>query len=60
METDKNNFAYRSISRHIINLAEPMIIAQLINVLYNVIDRVYIGRIPNVATLAMGGLYVYH
>ena len=35
METDKNNFAYGSISRHIINLAEPMIIAQLINVLYN-------------------------
>ncbi len=60
METDKNNFAYGSIPRHIINLAEPMIIAQLINVLYNVIDRVYIGRIPNVATLAMGGLYVYH
>jgi hypothetical protein len=25
-----------------------------------VIDRVYIGRIPNVATLAMEGLYVYH
>ena len=60
METDKNNFAYGSISRHIINLAEPMIIAQLINVLYNVIDRVYIGRIPNVATLAMEGVYVYH
>ena len=29
---------------------------QLINVLYNVIDRIYIGRIPHVATLAMGGL----
>lgn len=56
MEINKNNFACGSISRHIINLAGPMIVAQLINVLYNVIDRVYIGRIPEVATLAMGGL----
>lgn len=52
----ENNFAKGSIARHIVNIAGPMIIAQLINVLYNVIDRVYIGRIPNVATLAMGGL----
>ena len=56
MTTDKNNFAYGSVVRHIVNLAGPMIVAQLINVLYNVIDRVYIGRIPGVATLAMGGL----
>lgn len=56
MIDDKNNFAHGSVVRHIINLAGPMIIAQLINVLYNVIDRIYIGRIPNVATLAMGGL----
>ncbi|MGN1182085.1 MAG: MATE family efflux transporter [Faecalibacillus sp.] len=44
------------MSRHIMNIAGPMIIAQLINVLYNVIDRIYIGRIPHVSTLAMGGL----
>ena len=56
MGKDENNFARGSIPRHIINLAGPMIVAQLINVLYNVIDRIYIGRIPHVATLAMGGL----
>lgn len=56
MEINKNNFAQGSIARHIINLAGPMIVAQLINVLYNVIDRVYIGRIPEISTLAMGGL----
>lgn len=55
MKTE-NNFAQGSVPRHIINLAGPMIVAQLINVLYNVIDRIYIGRIPDVATLAMGGL----
>jgi len=52
----QNDFSTGKISRHIINIAGPMIVAQLINVLYNVIDRIYIGRIPKVATLAMGGL----
>lgn len=55
MET-QNNFAIGSIPKHIMSIAGPMIVAQLINVLYNVIDRIYIGRIPHVATLAMGGL----
>ena len=55
MET-QNNFAKGSMAKHIISIAGPMIVAQLINVLYNVIDRIYIGRIPDVATLAMGGL----
>ena len=54
MET-QNNFAIGSIPKHIRSIAGPMIVAQLINVLYNVIDRIYIGRIPHVATLAMGG-----
>lgn len=53
---EKNNFAIESMSKHILNIAGPMIVAQLINVLYNIVDRVYIGRIPDVATLAMGGL----
>ncbi len=55
MET-KNDFSKGSVAKHIMSIAGPMIVAQLINVLYNVIDRIYIGRIPNVATLAMGGL----
>lgn len=52
----QNDFSTGKMSKHIINIAGPMIVAQLINVLYNVIDRIYIGRIPQVATLAMGGL----
>ena len=56
MKINKYNFAQGCIAKHITNLAGPMIVAQLINVLYNVIDRVYIGRIPEISTLAMGGL----
>ena len=51
-----HDFKTGSMAKHIVNIAGPMIVAQLINVLYNVIDRVFIGRIPHVATLAMGGL----
>ncbi|MCD8027769.1 MAG: MATE family efflux transporter [Erysipelotrichaceae bacterium] len=56
MNDNQNNFAVGSVSKHILSLAGPMIVAQLINVLYNVIDRIYIGRIGSNATLAMSGL----
>ncbi|WP_435372898.1 MATE family efflux transporter [Allocoprobacillus halotolerans] len=52
----QNNFAIGSVSQHILHIAGPMIVAKLINVLYNVVDRIYIGRLPEVATLAMSGL----
>ncbi|MGN6712937.1 MATE family efflux transporter [Anaerocolumna jejuensis] len=39
-----------------LRLALPMTLAQLINVLYSVIDRIYIGLIPRNATLSMTGI----
>ena len=56
MENRKNDFTKGSVARNIINLAIPMTLAQLINVLYNIVDRIFIGRIDNGATLAMSGL----
>lgn len=53
---EQNNFALGSVSQHILHIAGPMIVAQFINVLYNVVDRIYIGRLPEVATLAMSSL----
>ena len=46
-----------SIGKLLISLALPAIIAQLVNVLYNIIDRVFIGRIPN-GEIAMAGVGV--
>lgn len=37
----ENDFSQGSVARNIIELALPMTIAQLINVLYNVVDRIY-------------------
>lgn len=44
------------IGRLIRELALPGIVAQVINLLYNIVDRIYIGRIPEIGSLALGGI----
>ena len=56
MEAVQNDFSKGSIVKNIINLAIPMTLAQLINVLYNVVDRIYIGRIPGAGSLPLTGV----
>ena len=52
----KSDFSKGSIVRNIMSLAVPLTLAQLINVLYNIVDRIYIGRIPEHATASLTGL----
>lgn len=52
----KNDFTKGSVGGSILRLALPMTLAQLINILYNVVDRIYIGRIPGTGRLALTGL----
>ena len=42
--------------RHILSLAAPMTLAQLINVLYSVVDRIYIGHLPHASAQALTGI----
>ena len=53
-----NDFSRGSIPSNIIKLALPMTLAQLINIFYNVVDRMYIGRIPEASSLALTGVGV--
>lgn len=46
------------ISKLIFSLGIPAVAAQLINVLYNIVDRIYIGNIPNYGDLALTGVGV--
>lgn len=46
-----------NIKKLLVTLALPAIIAQLVNVLYNIVDRIFIGRIPN-GEMAMAGVGV--
>ncbi|MGN1141815.1 MAG: MATE family efflux transporter [Oliverpabstia sp.] len=53
---ETNDFSQGSVKQNILRLAGPMTLAQLINLLYNIIDRMYIGHLPENATLALTGL----
>ncbi len=53
---ETNDFSQGSVKENILRLAGPMTLAQLINLLYNIIDRMYIGHLPENATLALTGL----
>lgn len=56
MQEKQNDFTQGSMARNIMGLAIPMTAAQLINVLYSVVDRIYIGHLPDASTLALTGL----
>ena len=56
MASKEHDFSVGSIPRNIISLALPMTAAQLINVLYSVVDRMYIGHIPDAAANALTGV----
>ncbi len=52
----QNDFSKGSVVKNILSIALPMTVAQLINILYNVVDRMYIGHIPGYDTLPLTGL----
>ena len=56
MSKRSNDLGNDSVGRLVVRLAFPAIIAQLVNVLYNIVDRIYIGHIPEVGDLALTGL----
>lgn len=53
---ERNDFSRGSVVRHILSLAAPMTLAQLINVLYSVVDRIYIGHLPHASAQALTGI----
>lgn len=57
----QNNRAFlgtEPVGKLLLKLAVPTVIAQLINMLYNVVDRIYIGHIPGEGSMALTGIGV--
>lgn len=52
------NLGSESVGKLLFKLSLPAIVAQLINVMYNMVDRMYIGHIPNVGASALTGVGV--
>lgn len=52
------DFSKGSVRKNIMRLAVPMTLAQIINVLYNIVDRIFIGRMESGSSLALTGVGV--
>ena len=58
MKDKKEMLGSAPIGGLLFQLALPTVVAQLINMLYNVVDRIYIGHMPKVGDLALTGVGV--
>ncbi len=50
------DFSSERVTSNIIKAATPLLFAQVLNLLYNIVDRIYIARIPEVGTTALGAV----
>ncbi|MBE6773883.1 MAG: MATE family efflux transporter [Ruminococcaceae bacterium] len=58
MNDSKEFLATEPIGKLLLKLAIPTVIAQVVNMLYNIVDRIYIGHIPGDGSLALTGVGV--
>ena len=52
----QNDFSQGSVARNILSIAVPMTVAQVVNILYSLVDRMYIGHIPGVGHTSLTGM----
>lgn len=57
-DRNKNQLGTAPIGPLLFKLAVPTVMAQIINMLYNVVDRIYLGHIPGEGSLALTGVGV--
>ena len=58
MQDQKALLGSAPLGKLLFKLSVPTVVAQLINMLYNVVDRIYIGHIPDTGSLALTGVGV--
>ena len=58
MTDKKEMLGTAPVGKLLFKLAIPTVVAQLINMLYNIVDRIYIGHIPEIGDLALTGVGV--
>lgn len=56
MKTKQIDFSNGKVFENIMLAAGPMLVAQVLNLMYNIVDRIYIGKIPGEGVLALGGI----
>lgn len=58
-EGKKQDMGTGSIRKLLLSLAIPAVVAQVINLLYNIVDRIYIGHIPMIGASALTGVGLF-
>ncbi|WP_320986362.1 MATE family efflux transporter, partial [Hungatella effluvii] len=48
-----------NIRKLVVQTAIPMVVAQFVSMLYNIVDRIFVGRIPEIGAVALGGIGIY-
>ena len=56
MSSNKTDLGSGNVRSLLLKLAIPAVVAQVINLLYNIVDRIYIGHIPEIGTNALTGV----
>ena len=54
----ENDLGRDDVRRLVLRIAIPSMLAQFVSVLYNIVDRMYIGNIPGTGSLALAGVGV--
>ena len=52
MKTHQTDFSKGSVYRNILEVAVPMTVAQFLNLLYNIVDRIFVGNFNGTSALA--------
>lgn len=55
-QSKTNDFSRGPVWRRIVNQALPLTLAQLVQLLYNIVDRIYIGHMPGAGSAALTGV----
>lgn len=59
MATKNQDMGTGSVKKLMVQLAIPAVVAQIINLLYNIVDRIYIGHIPGIGGTALTGVGLF-
>ena len=59
MNSQKQDMGTGSVPKLLLQLMIPAVVAQVVNLLYNIVDRIYIGHIPGIGAAALTGVGLF-
>ena len=59
MQENERNMGSGSVKKWMVRLAVPALVGQVVNLLYNIVDRIYIGHIPEIGGASLTGVGLF-